>query len=91
VSKLCAVWLVVLIVLPFTAPFATFQFDAVSQSDVYETPSKELKDTGKAAKLGTPGAWPLHVVLPAAAAFVPYGHVRSPIEPLALRQTILRI
>jgi len=46
-SQLCAIWLVTLVVLPFTAPFATVEADA-SRSDAHV---RSLADTATAHAL----------------------------------------
>jgi hypothetical protein len=69
ISKACALWFIVLIVLPFTAPFATFQLNHSSNANPCDALPKDLKDkVGSDDKLALPSSWsvvprPLTVVI----------------------------
>jgi hypothetical protein len=43
-SKVCAAWFITLILLPFTAPFPTYQLDRSSNGFPFDAIPKEVKD-----------------------------------------------
>jgi len=59
-SKLLALWFILLILLPFTAPFPTYQFGSPSSSHPYDAIPKDAKDkAGFDEDLALPSAWSL--------------------------------
>jgi hypothetical protein len=44
ISKICAAWFIVLILLPFTAPFPTYHFDHHSNGFPYDALPKDVKN-----------------------------------------------
>jgi hypothetical protein len=57
-SKVCAAWFITLILLPFTAPFPTYQLDHSSNGFPYDAIPKEVKDKiGSDDELALPSGW----------------------------------
>jgi hypothetical protein len=57
-AKLCALWFVVLILLPFTAPFPTYHLHNASSNRPYDALPKDLRDKlDSDEKLGLPSHW----------------------------------
>ena len=88
-SKLCAAWFIVLIVLPFTAPFPTVHL-AGSPAHSHDALPKDIKDKTSDHKVAV--AFDRSPVLPSRQPAVL--HALTPSNPLAAhpsRRTILRI
>lgn len=88
ISKVCAVWLVILITLPFTAPFATCDLGGSSNSQPCDGGAKDK--TGSDDKLAVVSIWSL--VPPARDIVVarPCARPKS-IEQAQPQYTILRV
>lgn len=90
-SKICAVWFVTLILLPFTAPFPTYQLDHSSNGLPFEAIPKEVKDKiGSDDGLALPSGWsvvPVTVNVVFARPFLDFKHTTS--HPA--RHTVLRL
>ena len=57
-AKLWALWFVLLILLPFTAPFPTYQLNDPSGGHPYDATPKDVKDkTGSGESLAVPSVW----------------------------------
>jgi hypothetical protein len=57
-TKICAVWFIVLILLPFTAPFPTYQLDHPSNGLPYDAIPKEVKNKiGSDDEFALPSSW----------------------------------
>lgn len=57
-SKVCAVWFITLILLPFTAPFPTYHLDRSSNGFPFDAIPKEAKDKiGSDDELALPSRW----------------------------------
>jgi hypothetical protein len=91
ISRLSALSLIVLILLPFTAPFPTFRLDHQSDSPPYDPSLKDVKEkVGSDAQLGISGQ--LSIVPPASSVAVALDLAHSNWSVLtALQHAVLRI
>lgn len=92
IAKFCAVSFIVLIVLPFTAPFPAFSLATSAQSDPYDTPSKDLKDiVAGDAQLGVLSDSSLLALPSVVTVLRPNVCSLGPIDEPPHRQLVLRI
>ena len=90
ISRLSALSLIVLILLPFTAPFPTFQLDHQSDSPPYDPSLKDVKEKVSDAQLGVSGHF--SIVPPASSVAVALDPLHSNGSALAaLQHGVLRI
>jgi hypothetical protein len=89
-SRLCAAWFIVLILVPFTAPFPTFHLTDTSGGHSHEALPKDLKDKTPDCKVAV--TFDRSVGLPPSQFAARHEHARStPLAPHASRCPVLRI
>jgi len=91
VSKACALWFIVLILLPFTAPFPTYHLQGSSSGRPYDALPKDLREkAGSEDKLALPTEWSM---LPDALDTVVTTHSPAAYRPAELppRHIVLRL